>query len=73
MIRFILLQNRQGKTRLAKYYVPFEESEKHKVEYEVHRLVVNRDPKFTNFVEVRIRIWIEFQEINASTNLVCVL
>ncbi|KAL4185613.1 hypothetical protein AMTRI_Chr10g6850 [Amborella trichopoda] len=52
MIRFILLQNRQGKTRLAKYYVPLEEPEKHKVEYEVHRLVVNRDPKFTNFVEV---------------------
>ncbi|KAL4187688.1 hypothetical protein AMTRI_Chr09g20290 [Amborella trichopoda] len=50
MIRFILLQNRQGKTRLAKYYVPLEEPEKHKVEYEVHRLVVNRDPKFTIFV-----------------------
>ncbi|KAK4351879.1 hypothetical protein RND71_027397 [Anisodus tanguticus] len=43
----------QGKTRLAKYYIPLEESEKHKVEYEVHRLVVNRDPKFTNFVEFR--------------------
>ncbi|KAK6115750.1 hypothetical protein DH2020_008019 [Rehmannia glutinosa] len=53
LIRFILLQNRQGKTRLAKYYIPLEESEKHKVEYEVHRLVVNRDPKFTNFVEFR--------------------
>ncbi|CAN0906310.1 AP-2 complex subunit sigma, partial [Linum grandiflorum] len=53
MIRFILLQNRQGKTRLAKYYVPLEDSEKHRVEYEVHRLVVNRDPKFTNFVEFR--------------------
>ncbi|XP_072052940.1 AP-2 complex subunit sigma isoform X3 [Arachis hypogaea] len=53
MIRFILLQNRQGKTRLAKYYVPLEDSEKHKVEYEVHRLVVNRDPKYTNFVEFR--------------------
>ncbi|GLJ38386.1 hypothetical protein SUGI_0781640 [Cryptomeria japonica] len=53
MIRFILLQNRQGKTRLAKYYIPLEESEKHKLEYEVHRLVVNRDPKFTNFVEFR--------------------
>uniref|UniRef100_A0A7N0SZQ9 AP complex subunit sigma n=1 Tax=Kalanchoe fedtschenkoi TaxID=63787 RepID=A0A7N0SZQ9_KALFE len=57
MIRFILLQNRQGKTRLAKYYVPLEESEKHKVEYEVHRLVVNRDPKFTNFVEVWLVIY----------------
>uniref|UniRef100_A0A7I4ER34 AP-2 complex subunit sigma n=2 Tax=Physcomitrium patens TaxID=3218 RepID=A0A7I4ER34_PHYPA len=53
MIRFILLQNRQGKTRLAKYYIPLEDSEKHKLEYEVHRLVVNRDPKFTNFVEFR--------------------
>eukprot|EP00475_Leptophrys_vorax_P022499 TRINITY_DN30648_c0_g1_i1.p1 TRINITY_DN30648_c0_g1~~TRINITY_DN30648_c0_g1_i1.p1 ORF type:complete len:144 (+),score=21.12 TRINITY_DN30648_c0_g1_i1:161-592(+) len=53
MIRFILLQNRQGKTRLAKYYVPLEDSEKHKLEFEVHRLVVHRDPKFTNFVEFR--------------------
>ncbi|CAI5473014.1 unnamed protein product [Closterium sp. Yama58-4] len=53
MIRFILLQNRQGKTRLAKYYVPLEDSEKHKLEFEVHRLVVHREPKFTNFVEFR--------------------
>jgi len=53
MIRFILLQNRQGKTRLAKYYVPLDDAEKHKTEYDVHRLVVNRDPKFTNFVEFR--------------------
>jgi hypothetical protein len=52
-IRFILLQNRQGKTRLAKYYVPMEDAEKHRLEAEVHRLVVNRDPKFTNFLEVR--------------------
>jgi hypothetical protein len=43
-IRFILLQNRQGKTRLAKYYVPLEDSEKHKVEYEVSlRLVEKKD------------------------------
>mmetsp|Transcript_41236 Transcript_41236/g.78783 ORF Transcript_41236/g.78783 Transcript_41236/m.78783 type:complete len:143 (-) Transcript_41236:126-554(-) len=53
MIRFILLQNRQGKTRLAKYYVPLGESEKTKLQHEVHRLVVNRDPKFTNFLEFR--------------------
>ncbi|KAK3246181.1 AP-2 complex subunit sigma [Cymbomonas tetramitiformis] len=53
MIRFIYLQNRQGKTRLAKYYVPLEDSEKRKLEYEVHRLVVNRDPKLTNFLEFR--------------------
>ena len=53
MIRFLLLQNRQGKTRLAKYYVPLEDDEKRQLEYEVHRLVVNRDPKHTNFVEFR--------------------
>lgn len=53
MIRFLLLQNRAGRTRLAKYYVPFEEAERRKLEYEIHRLVVNRDPKHTNFVEFR--------------------
>ena len=52
MIRFILLQNRQGRTRLAKYYVPFTDAEKHKVEHQVHRIVAGRDQKFTNFVEV---------------------
>ncbi|MEW5309790.1 MAG: hypothetical protein WDW38_001650 [Sanguina aurantia] len=50
---FILLQNRAGKTRLSKYYVPIDDSEKRKLEYEVHRLVVNRDPKHTNFVEFK--------------------
>ena len=54
-IRFILLQNRQGRTRLAKYYVPLDDGEKRKLEFDIHRLVVNRDPKFTNFLEVRPR------------------
>lgn len=52
MIRFILLQNRAGKTRLAKYYVPLDDSEKRNLEYDVHRLIATRDAKFTNFVEV---------------------
>lgn len=52
MIRYLLLQNRAGKTRLAKYYVPMDDTEKHTLEYEVHKLIANRDPKFTNFVEV---------------------
>jgi len=67
-IRFFLLQNRQGKTRLSKWYVPpptnasgtgnggssgggDAESEKVRIEGEVHRLVTARDKKYTNFIE----------------------
>eukprot|EP00882_Tetradesmus_deserticola_P004801 GHRQ01005060.1.p1 GENE.GHRQ01005060.1~~GHRQ01005060.1.p1 ORF type:complete len:144 (+),score=46.85 GHRQ01005060.1:724-1155(+) len=53
MIRFLLLQNRAGKTRLAKYYVPLGDHEKRKLEYDVHRLIVTRDPKHTNFAEFK--------------------
>ena len=53
MIRFILLQNRQGKTRLSKWYVPFNTAEKNKIESDIHRAVVARDPRFTNFLEYR--------------------
>mmetsp|Transcript_22828 Transcript_22828/g.34260 ORF Transcript_22828/g.34260 Transcript_22828/m.34260 type:complete len:143 (-) Transcript_22828:144-572(-) len=53
MIRFILLQNRQGKTRLSKWYVPFNANEKFKIETEIHRAVVSRDPRNTNFLEYR--------------------
>ena len=52
-IRFFLLQNRQGRTRLSKWWVTVEESDKRKIESEVHRLVTSRDNKFTNFVEFR--------------------
>mmetsp|Transcript_12286 Transcript_12286/g.20359 ORF Transcript_12286/g.20359 Transcript_12286/m.20359 type:complete len:153 (-) Transcript_12286:125-583(-) len=61
MIRFFLLQNRQGKTRLSKWYVPppnqmtsgtsSPEAEKARIEAEVHRLVTARDKKYTNFIE----------------------
>jgi AP-2 complex subunit sigma-1 len=61
-IRFFLLQNRQGKTRLSKWYVPppnmtqsgtttSGEAEKVRIEAEVHRLVTARDKKYTNFIE----------------------
>ncbi|KAH9811111.1 AP complex, mu/sigma subunit [Melampsora americana] len=53
MIRFILVQNRQGKTRLSKWYVPMEDEEKVRIRGEVHRLVATRDQKYqSNFVEV---------------------
>lgn len=51
-IRFFLLQNRQGKTRMSKWYNNVDESEKRRIEAELHRLVTQRDSKYTNFVEV---------------------
>ena len=70
-IRFILLQNRQGKTRLAKYYAPFDDQEKRKLEDEVHRLITTRDPKFTNFLEVCRRTQHAFRIATPSSSCVC--
>ena len=53
MIRFFLLQNRAGKTRLAKYYSPFNDDDKSRMEDEVHRMIATRDLKFTSFIEAR--------------------
>lgn len=53
MIRFILVQNRQGKTRLSKFYVPYDDDEKIRLRGEVHRIIAPRDQKYqSNFVEV---------------------
>ncbi|KAJ1417908.1 AP-2 complex subunit sigma-1, partial [Ochromonadaceae sp. CCMP2298] len=52
MIRFFLLQNRQGKTRLSKWYTaPPSESERVKLENDVNRVVASRNKNHTNFVE----------------------
>ena len=51
MIRFVLFQNKQGKTRLSKWYQAFSTDEKRTIEREVHRIVTRRDKNFTNFVE----------------------
>ncbi|KAL6777633.1 AP2S2 [Auxenochlorella protothecoides x Auxenochlorella symbiontica] len=53
MIRFFLLLNRSGKARLAKYYTPLSDEDKKRLEDEVYRLIVNRDSKFTNFIEFK--------------------
>ncbi|EMR11037.1 AP-2 complex subunit sigma [Pneumocystis murina B123] len=52
MLRFILVQNRQGKTRLSKWYVPCDDQEKNKIKGEIHRLIVFRDQRRqSNFVD----------------------
>ena len=53
MIRFLLLQNKQGKTRVSRWYVPVDFDEKLQVENEVHRIIVGRNAKFTNFIEFK--------------------
>ncbi|KTW28950.1 AP-2 complex subunit sigma [Pneumocystis carinii B80] len=52
MLRFILVQNRQGKTRLSKWYIPYDDQEKNKIKGEIHRLIVLRDQRRqSNFVD----------------------
>ncbi len=38
---------------MSKWYVPFNAAEKNKIESEIHRAVVSRDPRYTNFLEYR--------------------
>lgn len=53
-IHYILILNRQGKTRLAKWFDnSFTEDRKHELIGEVHRLISSRDLKYqSNFVEL---------------------
>eukprot|EP01066_Platyproteum_vivax_P006306 Platyproteum_vivax@DN2105_c0_g1_i1.p1 len=51
MIRFILLQNRQGKTRLSKWYTSYTDEEKIKISSDIHRSIIVRDKKWTNIIE----------------------
>ena len=52
MIRFFLLQNKQGQTRLSKWYVTTpDDVEKGKLEADVNRVVSSRSKNHTNFVE----------------------
>jgi len=52
MIRFFLLQNRQGKTRLSKWYLTApEDHERVKMEADIHRIISMRSKGQTNFIE----------------------
>lgn len=52
-IHYLLVLNRQGKTRLAKWFDnSYTEAQKHELIGEVHRLISSRDLKYqSNFVE----------------------
>lgn len=53
-IRFFLLQNKQGKTRLSKWYsTPPDDAERVKLEADVHGIVTLRGKGFTNFIEYK--------------------
>eukprot|EP00729_Bicosta_minor_P014357 gene14357-19618_t len=52
-IRFFIIQNRAGKTRMAKWYQNFEEEEKQKLIEDTHAVVSIRGKEHTNFVEFR--------------------
>ncbi|PVZ97438.1 hypothetical protein BB558_006595 [Smittium angustum] len=52
MIQFILVQNKQGKTRIEKWFIQCKNEEKKKIKTEVHTLVLSRTQSYhTNFVE----------------------
>lgn len=53
MIHYFLIQNRVGKTRLNKWYVPYNEEEKRQLTVDIYRLLNSRDSKFSNFIEYR--------------------
>ena len=45
--------NLQGKVRLSRWYVNYDETEKQRLTTELHRLLVIRGSKYTNFIEFR--------------------
>ncbi|KCV70696.1 hypothetical protein H696_03049 [Fonticula alba] len=55
MMQFFLLINRQGKVRLAKWFVPTPTSEKNKIAREVAQLVLSRRNKMCNFIDWKDR------------------
>ncbi|KAJ5872869.1 uncharacterized protein N7529_005222 [Penicillium soppii] len=73
VLSFILVQNRQGKTRLAKWYSPYSDEEKVKLKGEVHRLVAPRDQKYqSNFVEFRRSTKVVYRRYAGLFFCVCV-
>jgi len=47
------LQNKQGRTRLSKWYININEEEKIKIQNEVYRTIILRDIKESNIIEYK--------------------
>ena len=47
------MQNKQGRTRLSKWYITINEDEKIKIQNEVYRTIILRDIKESNIIEYR--------------------
>lgn len=52
-IQFVLLLNKQGRSRLSKWYTNVDDEEKLKIEREIYRTIILRDSKHSNFIEFR--------------------
>ncbi len=52
----MILQNKQGRTRLSKWYIPLPDEEKIKIQNEVYRTIILRDIKESSIIEVKIII-----------------
>jgi AP-2 complex subunit sigma-1 len=49
----VILQNKQGRTRLSKWYIPLPDEEKIKIQNEVYRTIILRDIKESSIIEVK--------------------
>ena len=47
------MQNKQGRTRLSKWYININEEEKIKIQNEVYRTIILRDIKESNIIEYK--------------------
>ena len=52
-IKFVILQNKQGRTRLSKWYIPLDDEDKIKIQSEIYRTIILRDIKQSNIIEYR--------------------
>ena len=77
-MKFLILQNKQGRTRLSKWYININEEEKIKIQNEVYRTIILRDIRESNIIEYKNykqhlihilsqNIYLKFQQINELT------